>query len=112
MADLQSNVVVDNVHKKITGTLKYVTGYTGFSGDPEEQEGNYLVTHWTATNGSTITSQLKPKPRVVTLDPSDNILISRITDPQTQIIEMIATLNGNSSVTDWDLSGLVLEEGE
>lgn len=49
-SDLQSEVVVSD--GKITGTLKYVTGYTGFDGShPELQEGNYLVIH-NETNGS------------------------------------------------------------
>lgn len=41
IADLQKDygVSVNN----ILATLKYVTDYTGFSGDPEEQEGNYLA---------------------------------------------------------------------
>lgn len=39
----------------ISGTLKYVTGYTGFSSDPEEQEGNYLALKFAATEGATTT---------------------------------------------------------
>ena len=41
VADLQKDMGVSA--NNIIGTLKYVTGYTGFSGDPEEQEGNYLA---------------------------------------------------------------------
>ena len=37
-SDLQDNVVVGA--NSITGTLKYVTGYTGFSSKVEEQSGN------------------------------------------------------------------------
>lgn len=41
VGDLQKNVGVsaDN----IVGTLKYVEDYTGFSGDPAEQQGNYIA---------------------------------------------------------------------
>ena len=41
ISDLQKDtgVSADN----ILGDLKYVEGYTGFSGNPEEQEGNYLA---------------------------------------------------------------------
>lgn len=41
ISDLQKDygVSVNN----IVATLKYVENYTGFSGDPEEQEGNYLA---------------------------------------------------------------------
>ena len=38
---MQTNVVVGDAD--ITGTLKYVTGYTGFSSNPSEQSGNYLA---------------------------------------------------------------------
>ena len=38
---LQENVVVGE--SEITGTLKHVTGYTGFSSNTSEQEGNYLA---------------------------------------------------------------------
>lgn len=43
-SDLQEDMIVD-VTRKVTGTSKYVTGYTGFSGDPSEQEGNYVAFH-------------------------------------------------------------------
>ena len=43
LSDLQSGVSVGQ--DAIAGTLKYVTGYTGFSGDPAEQEGHYLALH-------------------------------------------------------------------
>ena len=49
VSDLQdkTGVSADN----ILGELKYVEGYTGFSGDPEEQEGNFLAfkTDYTGT---------------------------------------------------------------
>lgn len=39
---MQSNISV-SADGVISGTSKYVTGYTGFSGRPDEQEGNYLA---------------------------------------------------------------------
>lgn len=41
VSDLQADVAV--VGNQVTGTLHYVTDFTGFSGDPELQEGNYLA---------------------------------------------------------------------
>lgn len=54
VSDLQENVRVWN--DQITGHLKYVTGYTGFSGDPDEQKGNYIALHVSVANveGATI----------------------------------------------------------
>ena len=43
ISDLQDSIEIEE--DKITGTLKYVTGYTGFSSKIEEQSGNYLALH-------------------------------------------------------------------
>ena len=45
--DLQSNIEINS--DSIMGTLRYVTGYTGFSGDPAEQSGNFLSLDLSAT---------------------------------------------------------------
>lgn len=39
--DLQADIVIGA--DSISGTLKYVTGYTEFSSEPSEQSGNYLA---------------------------------------------------------------------
>ena len=41
VSDLQSDVTVNS--NEISGTLAYVTDFTGFSGDPELQKGNFLA---------------------------------------------------------------------
>lgn len=46
VSDLQSNIEI--TESEIKGTLNYVTDYTGFSSNPEEQSGNYLVIHNTS----------------------------------------------------------------
>lgn len=56
VTDLQSDVSL--VGSTIYGDVKYVTGYTGFSGDPDEQRGNFLAFSVTAANGSTVKSRL------------------------------------------------------
>ena len=47
--DLQSNIEINEGSRQIVGTLRYVTGYTGWSGDPNLQSGNYLALDFTAT---------------------------------------------------------------
>ena len=42
-SDLQKNVNI--IDGKFYGDLNYVTNYTGFSGDPAEQQGYYVVFH-------------------------------------------------------------------
>lgn len=56
VSELQSNVAVGET--SITGTLNYVTDYTGFSSDPALQEGNYLALKFTAPANSTTTVEI------------------------------------------------------
>ena len=78
VSDLQENLTIGDDY--ISGTLKYVTGYTGFSGDVEEQSGNYMVIHCEdeLVEGVTIKCELIGGIHgPVTLDP-DGILVARI----------------------------------
>ena len=77
----------------VTGTLKHVTGYTGFSGATEEQSGNYLAMRVdTDDNTDVITVELigGTVGHPVTLDSDRNIVI-RITDPIHQKIRVVVT---------------------
>ena len=94
----------------ISGTLNYITDYTGFSGNVEEQSGNYLVLK--CTTGSltdTVTVELKGGTvgHPVTLDEDRNIVI-RITDKDLQSVEIKATNGETSTTTAYALSGLTL----
>ena len=53
--DLQDDVSFSN--GVATATLKYVTGYTGFSGNPDLQEGNYFATSTTTEGADKVTVQ-------------------------------------------------------
>ena len=109
--DLQSGITVGD--DEITGTVKHVTGYTGFSGDVSEQTGNYLVLHFAVPNvpGVTLTAELVGGIHgPVTLD-TDGILISRISS-NTQKVKITASKTGWASVTKtFALTNLELEEG-
>ena len=87
-----------------------MTGYTGFSGDPAEQQGNYLVLKFDAgdVSGATITCELIGGDHgPVTLDP-DGILISRIKNTS-QKIKVTATKEGYATFTrTYDLASLIL----
>ena len=105
--DLQTGVEVGT--EGITGTLKYVTGYTGFSGDVAEQSGNYLAIKVTAIDGATITVELinGTVGHPVTLD-EDGMIIIRITNKSTQSIQVVATKDNKSEVVNYTLTGLTL----
>ena len=103
-SDLQENLVV--VNNTVTGVSKYVTGYTGFSGDTAEQKGNYIVLIATAVDGATIKAKIIGGAHgEVTLD-SDGILIGRIIDTATAV-KFTATKNDVSTVEVISLADLV-----
>lgn len=108
LSDLQSGVGVGG--SDITGTLKYVTGYTGFSGDPAEQQGNYIALHIdTDAENSTITVELiGGEHGPVTLD-SDRTIIIRIKN-KSQKIKITASKDGYPTIEKtYTLAGLTLE---
>ena len=105
--DLQEDVEVAN--GAITGTLNYVTGYTGFSGDVAEQSGNYLAIKVTAIEGATITVELinGTVGHPVELD-EDGMIVLRIANKSTQSVEVVATKDSLSEVQRFSLTGLTL----
>lgn len=107
--ELQDNVVVND--GAISGTLKYVTEYTGFSGDESMQSGNYLAIKAEAFGGATITVELinGTVGHPVTLD-ADGMIVLRITDIATQSVEVIATKGNVSEKATYTLTGLTLED--
>lgn len=104
--DLQEDVEIAN--NAITGTLKYVTEYTGFSSNVEEQSGNYLAIKVEA-DADTITVELVGGTvgHPVTLD-SDGMIVIRITNTTTQSITVVATKSNVSETYNLSLSGLTL----
>lgn len=106
-SDLQSNVKVYN--DRVSGHLKYVTEYTGFSGDTTEQEGNYLAIKASVPGetGVTITVAIGSNDPV-TLD-SDGILILRYTKAKGNKLTYVASKSTFSDFTKViDLSDLTL----
>ncbi len=107
VTDLQDDVSVSG--DTISGTLAYIDDYTGFSGDPTEQAGNYLAIKCTADDGDTITLELIGGIHgPVTLD-DDGICIIRITNKDTQMLKYTATgTDGSTETKIWKLTGLTL----
>lgn len=108
VSDLQEDVVVSA--EGVSGTLKYIDDYSSAYG-PGENSGYYLALHCTTpgVEGATITSEVIGGVHgPVTLD-EDGIIISRITDKNTQTIEVVAYKDGESDSVTLDLSDLVME---
>lgn len=111
VSDLQTDVEVAD--SAITGTLKYVTGYTEFSSVTDEQKGNYLalkLPNGGESNVVTTVEVVGGTKGPVTLDADRNIvlLIKSNTD---QSIRVIHTLNGTSTTKTFTLTGLTLTPG-
>ena len=104
--DLQEDVAIED--GAITGTLKYVTGYTGFSGNVAEQSGNYLAIKVEA-DADSITVELVNGTlgHPVTLD-SDGMIVLRIANTSTQSITVVATKGNVSETHNLSISGLTL----
>lgn len=118
VSDLQDDVVI-NTNRKIDGTLHYVTGYTGFNGsDSTEQEGNYLALdfsdNWLGdTDPTTFTVELKGGTKgPVTLTELDAFCVFRVTNPNTQSIEVVSTDSTGTTTVRYSLKGLTLESKE
>ena len=107
--DLQEDIAISN--GAITGTLKHVTDYTGFSGDVSEQSGNYIALKVVAVADATITVELVGGTlgHPVTLD-ADGMIVIRITDTSTQSISVVATKGTVSETLSFSIAGLILAE--
>lgn len=103
--DLQEDIEVGA--EAITGTLKAVTGFTGFSGDSELQSGHYLVIHCESDGADSITVEIVGGTSgPVTLD-DDGIFVGYIRSTE-QSIRVVATAGGESVTKTFGLSGLTL----
>lgn len=109
VSDLQSDVSVGA--SGITGTLKYVSNYTGFSSKTSEQSGNYLAIHCTVpdTTGATITVEVVGGTSGPSTLDADGIIVDKIAN-RNQKIRVVASKEGFASVTKtFTLTGLTLQ---
>ena len=105
VADLQNDIEVKS--NEITGTLKYVSDYTGFSSKTEEQSGNYLAIHNTTNSEDDIYVEIiGGYSGPVKLD-SDGIIILRIAN-NNQIVRVTV----GDDFKEYSLKHLVLTSEE
>ena len=90
--------------------MKHVTGYTGFSSNTSEQEGNYLALKVDSdSEDAVVTIELVGGTKgPVTLDDDMNIVLL-IKNKDTQSIKVTTTHNEESVTKTYGLSGLTLE---
>lgn len=111
-SELQTGVTI--VDGEATGTINYVTDYTGFDGsNPELQEGHYIVIKIADIDSKavSVTGAIVPGisgPAEMINDPDLDIVL-RITDKDTQKATFVQTdADGNTNVQEIGLSGLTL----
>ena len=109
VSDLQANIQVIG-EDEITGTLKHVTGYTGFSSNVSEQTGNYLALKVeTEPEDAVVTVEVAGGTKgPVTLDEDRNIVLL-IKDKDTQTVVVTAESGDDTVEHIYNLSGLTLE---
>lgn len=101
VSDLQENVEISD--GEIRGTLKHVTGYTGFSSDESLQSGNYLAIHNETNNDEPIFVELVggiSGPRQ--LD-SDGIIVLRIANK-----EQVVRVTSGNAIKEYSLANIIL----
>lgn len=105
--DLQTGITITS--DQITGTLNYVTGYTGFSSDVAEQSGHYLALKFDATPVDAVTTVeiVGGTSGEVTLD-ADMLFVGLIKDAATQKIRVKTTANEKTVTKVYGLTGLTL----
>lgn len=106
--ELQTDVVVNDTD--ITGTLKYVTGYTDFSSEPTEQEGNYLVLKFEADPESVTTVEVVGGSKGPVILDSDMMHIMLIKNKDTQDVRVVSKKGDLTADKTYDLSKLTLEQ--
>lgn len=105
IGDLQTGVSISG--NNISGTLKYVDDYIGFSSKTEEQTGNYLVLHFATDVADAKITVTVTKPSV--LD-ADGIIVLRIADKDSQTVTVVAEKDGYQTARKvFSLTGLTLE---
>lgn len=95
----------------ISGTLKYVTGYTGFSSKVSEQSGNYLALKVATVPSENVTTTVEVvggTKGAVKLDSDMNIVL-RIANKDTQSIKVVSTMGGQSVEKLYHLTNLTVE---
>ena len=108
MSSLQDDVIIEE--SEISGTLKFVAGYTGFSSTAAEQSGNYLALRVdTDSEDAEITVELVGGTKGPVILDEDRNIVLLIRDKDTQSVKVTVEADGETSTKTYALTGLVLE---
>ena len=110
VSNLQSDITVTG--NEISGTLAYVDDFTGFSGNPDLQKGNFIALSFNSDPAyDKMTVELvgaTVNPGAIELD-ADKDAVFRITNKETQRIVVTAYKDGEATRKSYSLKKLTLE---
>lgn len=108
ISDLVSNITVTDT--EITGKLKYVEGFSGYSSDTALQTGNFLVLNASAVPSDTVVTVelLGGKEGAKSPDANGNVVF-RVTNTVSQSIKVNGTMGRESSTKSYSIKNLELE---
>lgn len=108
VADLQDTITVNADTKTISGDVKYVENYTGFSDETTLQAGNFLALDFAATpSDANVTAELVGG-ATGSFKIIGNRIVCRITNKDTQTIKVSATKGADNNTVIYNLAGLTL----
>ena len=112
VGDLQEDVAFKDEFN-VLGTLHYVSDYTGFSGNPDEQHGHYVAFH-VSVGDLVLGTDCNVTFNGVTVDPSDGICIMIFNPDKVDAkAKLVATADGYESFTKvFHFSGMTKELAE
>lgn len=96
----------------ISGTLHYVSDYTGFSSDDEKNDGNFLALSFIAPDDAKVVVTFigaNETSSPVTLEPDDRDCVFRISDKSSQSVKVEFSLGDENKTTTYSLTGLTLD---
>lgn len=107
VTELQTEVSVDEDQKSITGTSNYVTNYTEFSGNIDEQSGNYLYLGFNGIDADKIETKVEGGKNPEFVDATaDKYCVYLLSDGATGIT-VKATKGDQESTKTYNISGLI-----
>lgn len=109
VSELQEGIEISD--GKISGTLHYVKGYTGFA--PTDNDGNFIALKLEYPEDATMKCEVvNGTAGEKTIPKGDHSLVCKIADKDTQKIKLTIEKDGQSDSVTYDLSGLTLEEDD
>lgn len=106
---MQTGIVVSD--ELITGTLKYVSGYTGFSSEVNEQSGNYLALKFDVKpSESLVEVEIVGGSKGPVMLDEDMMWVGLITDKANQSIKVTIESDTSTLSKTYSLAGLTLEK--